>query len=69
MKTADQKINEAKKIAELFFLLNETNWNKFDDTFFILNRRWFDRWKDYTAYDYIVRFLLEQKKHVNELNH
>ena len=59
---------EAKKIAEYFYLLNETNWNKFDDTFYVINRRWFDRWKDYISYDYIVRFLIEQGKKESELS-
>lgn len=59
-KAPEEKIQEAKKVAEYFFLLNETNWNKFDDAFYIINRRWFDRWKDFVAYDYIVRkFLIE----------
>jgi hypothetical protein len=63
------KVLEAKRVAEYFFLMNETNWNKFDDSFYIINRRWFDRWKDYTAYDYIVRFLVDQTKKGSELNH
>ena len=41
-------------------MLNETNWNKFDDKFYLVNRRWFDRWKDYVSYDYIVKCLVEQ---------
>ena len=55
-------------MAEYFYLLNETNWNKFDDVFYIVNRRWFDRWKDFVAYDYIVRFLIEQGKRETELS-
>ncbi len=68
MKTAEQKVAEAKQVAEYFFLMNETNWNKFDDSFYVINRWWFDRWKDYTAYDYIVRFLVENTKKGGELN-
>ncbi|CDW77742.1 spore germination protein ia [Stylonychia lemnae] len=60
-KSVDQRIMEAKRIAEFFYLLNETNWCKFEDTFYIMNRRWFDRWKDYISYDYIMRFLIEQE--------
>ena len=55
-------------MAEYFYLLNETNWNKFDDSFYIINRRWFDRWKDYISYDYIVRFRIEQGKKEAELS-
>lgn len=55
-------------MAEYFYLLNETNWNKFDDVFYVMNRRWFDRWKDYICYDYIVRFLIEQGRKESELS-
>jgi hypothetical protein len=68
MKTAEMKVVEAKRVAEYFFLMNETNWNKFDDSFYVINRRWFDRWKDYTAYDYIVRYLVDHTKKGSELN-
>ena len=54
-KAVEQRISESKKVAELFYLLNETNWNKFDDKFFLINKKWLDRWKDYIAYDYIVK--------------
>ena len=52
-------------MAEYFYLLNETNWNKLDDAFFLINRRWFERWKDFVSYDYIVRSLVEQGLEVN----
>ena len=38
MKTAEMKVAEAKRVAEYFFLMNETNWNKFDDSFYVINR-------------------------------
>ena len=56
------------RIAELFYLLNDTNWNKFDDKFFLINRRWFDRWKDYISYDYIVKQLVEFGKQESDLS-
>jgi hypothetical protein len=46
-------------------LLNETNWNKFDDVFYVIPRRWFDRWKDYVAYDYIVKTLVSKDQEIN----
>ena len=39
--------------------MNETNWNKFDDKFFMASRKWFDRWKDFISYDYIVKLVVE----------
>lgn len=53
--TKQLRIKESMKIAELFYLLNDTNWNKFDEKFYLINRRWFDRWKDFISYDYIVK--------------
>ena len=52
-------MTESKRVAELFHLMNQTNWNKFDDRYYIVNKRWFDRWKDFVAYDYIVKTLVE----------
>jgi hypothetical protein len=65
MKTGDQKVKEAKIVAEYFFLMNETNWNKFDDEFYVISRKWFDRWKDYVAYDYIVKTLVSKDQEIN----
>jgi hypothetical protein len=45
--------------------MNETNWNKLDDEFFVIPRRWFDRWKDYVAYDYIVKTLVSKDQEIN----
>jgi len=28
--------------------------------FYVIPRRWFDRWKDYVAYDYIVKTLVSK---------
>ena len=67
-KTMKVRIRESMRIAELFYLLNDTNWNKFDDKFFLINRRWFDRWKDYISYDYIVKQLVEFGKQENDLS-
>ena len=48
-------------IAEFFRLMNNTQWNAFDDTFYVLNKRWFDQWKNYVSYEYIVVTLLEKR--------
>lgn len=45
-------------IAQIFQHMNETKWNIFDDDFFIVNRRWFDNWKLYVSYDYIMQKLV-----------
>ena len=38
---------------------NGGHWNTQDDDYFVLNRRWYSQWKNYTAYDYIVKKILE----------
>ncbi|TNV85900.1 hypothetical protein FGO68_gene3351 [Halteria grandinella] len=67
-RSAEDKIQEARRVAEYFYLLNETAWNRYDDAFYVINRRWFDKWKDIVQYDYIVRFLIEQGKQVKDLS-
>lgn len=67
-KAFQQRIIESKRVAELFYLLNETNWNKFDDKFFLVNRKWFDRWKDFISYDYIVQLLVELGRPESEIS-
>ena len=42
--------------------MNNSFWNLKDDEYYVVNRRWFDHWKSYIAYDYIVHTLLEKKK-------
>jgi len=39
-----------------------------DDKFYLINRRWFDRWKDFISYDYIVKQLVELGKKEAELS-
>ena len=34
----------------------------------MINRRWFDRWKDFISYDYIVKFLVELGKKESDLS-
>ena len=49
-------------------MLNSTNWNKWDDAYYIISRRWFDRWKDYVSYDYVAKLLIEQGKRESDLS-
>lgn len=49
-------------------MMNETKWNVFDDQFFIVGRRWFEQWKSFVAYDYVVSMLMSQKLGNNELS-
>lgn len=55
----EEKTIECVFVAEYFRLMNNTKWNLSDDDFYIINRRWFDHWKNYINYDYIVLKLLE----------
>ena len=48
--------------------MNETNWYKFEDEFFIMNKRWFDRWKGHVSYDYIVKESVTNGRKNNELS-
>jgi len=64
----DKKVEEARKVAEYSYLLNETNWYKFEDEFFIINKRWFDRWKEFVSYDYVVSMLVEKGKKPSDLS-
>lgn len=45
---------EAFYIANLFYLNNKTNWNAFDDEYYIIPTSWFNRWKYYVNYDYLM---------------
>ena len=49
--TVDDVANEANDVAELFVINNETRWNIFDSTYYLISRKWFDRWKKYVNYD------------------
>ena len=56
-----EKAVESIFVAEFFKLMNSGGaWNIYDDEYFVLNRRWFDHWKNHLSYDYIVLKLLEK---------
>ncbi|CDW84830.1 ubiquitin carboxyl-terminal hydrolase [Stylonychia lemnae] len=67
-KSIHQKINEAIKVAQYCYLLNETKWNAFDDEFYVINRRWFDKWKNFVSYDYIVNHVMNLNKPMKDLS-
>ena len=56
-----EKALECVFVADFFRIMNNTMWNLHDDDFYVVNRRWFDNWKQYISYDYIVHSLLEKK--------
>ncbi len=56
------------QVAQYFKIMNETRWNVFDDDFFLVNRRWFESWKGYMAYDYILLKHVTEQKRVCELS-
>lgn len=45
---------EALYIANLFFIMNKTNWHSMEDEFYIISSNWFNKWKLYTNYDYYM---------------
>lgn len=45
---------EALYIANLFFIMNKTNWKSLDDSYYIISSEWFNKWKKYTDYDYYI---------------
>ena len=55
-------------MADLFKTLNESKWNVFDSEFFLLNRRWFDQWKDYIQYDYILHKIVTELRPIHHLS-
>jgi hypothetical protein len=58
--TLDSKVNEVLHISTYFVIMNETKWNVHDDDFYLVKRSWFEIWKRFIAYDYILL------KHVSE---
>lgn len=64
----ETKIRECLTVAELFFVMNDTKWNVFDDSFYLVGRRWFEHWKSFVAYDYIIAKLIAEKSSINELS-
>ena len=43
-------------------LQTSSNWNKFDDTFFVIKKSWMEsRWKEFTAFNYVMSHLASGK--------
>lgn len=53
-RTKYELMYEAFYIANLFFLMNKTNWKANDDEYYVLSAAWFEKWKSYTNYDYFM---------------
>jgi len=47
-------MNEAFYIANLFLLMNTSLWNSFEDEYFVISNKWFDKWKSYVNFDYFM---------------
>jgi hypothetical protein len=55
-------------IAAIFAHMNETKWNLLDDDFYIVSRKWFESWKIYLSYDYIMNRLVQERRKVSDLS-
>lgn len=53
-RTKYELMQEALYIANLFFIMNKTNWVSANDEYFILSLQWFEKWKVYTNFDYYI---------------
>ena len=51
-----------------FQAMNETKWLMFDDDFFIVTRRWFESWKSFVSYDYVLKKIVTEQRKVSELS-
>lgn len=45
---------EAFYVANLFCIMNTTQWSVYDDEYFIINSSWFEKWKIYTNFDFYM---------------
>ena len=55
-------------MAAFFQVMNETKWLMFDDEFYCISRRWFDNWKGFVSYDYVLRKMVTEKRKMNDLS-
>lgn len=47
-------------MAAFFQVMNETRWYMNDDEFYIVSRRWFDNWKTFVSYDYVLKKIVTE---------
>ena len=52
--SVQSKIEEVLLVSFMMRILNESRWNVHDDDFYLIKRTWFEIWKRYIAYDYII---------------
>jgi len=48
--------------------MNETKWNVLDDDFYLIRRGWFDAWKKFVSYDYILLKVVTERRKVHDLS-
>lgn len=62
-------MNEAFYIANLFYIMNQTTWSNLEDDYYIISQGWFEKWKTYTNFDYLIsktKYILSDKKEDRE---
>lgn len=55
-------------VSSLFLWMNETKWNVLDDDFYLIRRGWFDAWKKFVSYDYILLKIVTERRKVHDLS-
>ena len=40
----------------------------FDDEFYIISRRWFDSWKAFVSYDYVLKMIVQELRKFSDLS-
>ena len=48
--------------------MNETKWLMLDDEFYCVSRRWFDTWKGFVSYDYVLRKIVTEQRKMADLS-
>ena len=48
--------------------MNETKWLMLDDEFYCVSRRWFENWKGFVSYDYVLRKLVTEQRKIADLS-
>jgi len=55
-------------VAAFFQVMNETRWYMFDDEFYIISRRWFENWKGFVSYDYVLKKIVTEQRKLSDLS-
>lgn len=62
MRGLEQRARECLTVATFFQVMNETKWLMLDDEFYIVSRRWFENWKGFVSYDYVLRKIVTEQR-------